>query len=163
MSPATAPIGTAITLQLNAIAQRWPTPQARRLHVPHPDAAPGEHDAAFCAMELDDGACGLSHVLLGGNLKRALALAAINAMTDSVWRRSVVEVDEAMVARQRERFPGGLRHGHGDWCVVERRHTQARDLARGWAGLARPRRALTVAQGPAVGRRASNQSSVAFC
>lgn len=181
MSLPTTSIATAITLQLDAIAQRWPTPRVRRLHVPHRDAAPGEHDAEFCAIELDDGAFGLSYVLLGDTLngllaahgggalplagadpmalarrlldgnavERALALAAINAMTDSVWRRvgyepppagnslgdvdlaatdhlgmigffpplvrrvaeaggrlSVVEMDEAMVARQRERFPG---------------------------------------------------------
>jgi hypothetical protein len=113
------PVATAITLQLGAIAERWPTPRVRRLHVPQRGAAPGEHDAEFCAIELDDGAFGLSYVLLGDTLdallaahgagalplagadpmamawrlvdgnavERALALAAINAMTDSVWRR----------------------------------------------------------------------------
>lgn len=175
------PIAQAIAQQLQAIAARWPTPRVRRLHLPRRTEAPGEHDAEFCAIELEDGAFGLSYVLLGHTLDallaadghgalplagtdplrwacqldtgdavtRALALAAINAMTDSVWRRigyepppagnslgdieltaqdhlgmigffpplvrrvaeaggrlSVVELDERMVARQRERFPG---------------------------------------------------------
>lgn len=112
-------VARAVVHQLSRIAQRWPTPRVRRLHVPHRDSAPGEHDAEFCAIELDDGAFGLSYVLLGDTLcallsshgagalplggadpmamagrlidgnpvERALALAAINAMTDSVWRR----------------------------------------------------------------------------
>jgi uncharacterized protein len=179
--PAQRPIAQALAQQLQAIEARWPTPRVRRLHLPRRAEAPGEHDAEFCAIELDDGAFGLSYVLLGHTLDallaadgrgalplagtdpmawarqlgtgdgvtRALALAAINAMTDSVWRRigyeppsaanslgdieltardhlgmigffpplvrrvaeaggrlSVVELDERMVLRQRERFPG---------------------------------------------------------
>lgn len=175
------PIAPALLGQLDAVARRWPTPRVRRLHLPRHTAEPGEHDAEFCAIELQDGAFGLSYVMLGDTLnhllaahgggalplagadpmllarrlpdghavERALALAAINAMTDSVWRRvgyepppagnslgdihltahdhlgmigffpplvrrvaeaggrlSVVEMDEAMVMRQRERFPG---------------------------------------------------------
>lgn len=175
------PIAQALTQQLHAIEAGWPTPRVRRLHLPRRDTAAGQHDAEFCAIELDDGAFGLSYVLLnhtldallataetsalplagadpmalarrlidGDAVERALALAAINAMTDSVWRRigyeppeagnslgdialtahdhlgmigffpplvrrvaeaggrlSVVEMDEAMVLRQRERFPG---------------------------------------------------------
>lgn len=113
------PIAQALTQQLQAIEAAWPTPRVRRLHLPVGAAAPGEHDAEFCAIELDDGAFGLSYVLLGETLnalltthgsgalplagadpmvlarqllnghavERALAMAAINAMTDSVWRR----------------------------------------------------------------------------
>lgn len=181
-------IAQALAQQLQAIQAAWPTPRVRRLHLPRRTGAPGEHDAEFCAIELDDGSFGLSYVLLGHTLDallaandtgalplagsdpmawarqlgtgdgvtRALALAAINAMTDSVWRRigyepppagnslgdieltaqdhlgmigffpplvrrvaeaggrlSVVELDERMVMRQRERFPGvsiGLDH-----------------------------------------------------
>jgi uncharacterized protein len=180
-APASRPIAQALTEQLEAIETRWPTPGVRRLHLPSRDTAAGQHDAEFCAVELEDGAFGLSYVLLnhtldallaaernrnlplagadpmalarrlvdGDAVERALALAAINAMTDSVWRRigyeppaagnslgdialtahdhlgmigffpplvrrvaeaggrlSVVEMDEAMVLRQRERFPG---------------------------------------------------------
>jgi len=181
----TAPVASAIRQQLAAIATRHPSPRVRRLHLPlralQNAPAEGEHDAEFCAIELGDGAFGLSYVMLGGTLRdllaahgsaatapladadpmalaqhltggseveRAIALAAINAMTDSVWRRlgyeppaagnslgdvvlgpqdhlgmigffpplvqrvaeaggrlSVVEMNAAMVARQRERYP----------------------------------------------------------
>lgn len=121
MNP-TSSIASAILSQLAAIAQRHPAPRVRRLHVPRrPDAtgAAGEHDAEFCAIELEDGGFGLSYVLLGDTLaallrahgggdlplqgtdplalaqrlaggsavERAIALAAVNALTDSVWRR----------------------------------------------------------------------------
>jgi len=117
-------VASAVQQQLADIAHRHPSPRVRRLHLPLralqnvPEA--GEHDAEFCAIELDDGAFGLSYVMLGDTLRallathgsaataplaganplalaarladgseveRALALAAINALTDSVWRR----------------------------------------------------------------------------
>ena len=118
------PVANAVMRQLAAIATRHPSPRVRRLHLPLRalQNAPlaGEHDAEFCAIELDDGAFGLSYVMLGDTLRallaahgapggvplagtdpmalaqrlaqgseveRALALAAINALTDSVWRR----------------------------------------------------------------------------
>jgi uncharacterized protein len=176
-------IASDILSQLATIAERRPAPRVHRLHVPRRPERSGEHDAEFCAIELEDGSFGLSYVLLGNTLnallqthassqqneplggadplalarklaggspvERALALAAVNALTDSVWRQvgyepppagnslgditltaqdhlgmigffpplvrrveaaggriSVVEMDEAMVARQRERFPG---------------------------------------------------------
>lgn len=119
MNAPTAPVATALLQQLEAIAQRHPAPKVRCLHVPNRPATAGEHDAEFCAIELEDGAFGLSYVLLGDTLaslvrahgggalplagaeplalarrlqggsevERAIALAAINALTDSVWRR----------------------------------------------------------------------------
>lgn len=119
LSPST-PVASAVLQQLADIARHHPSPCVRRLHVPRraPDA--GAHDAEFCAIELEDGAFGLSYVLLGDTLEallathgsasgvplagadtmalaqrladgseveRAIALAAINALTDSVWRR----------------------------------------------------------------------------
>jgi uncharacterized protein (DUF4213/DUF364 family) len=166
---------------LETLQKRWPTPRVRRLHLPHRSPGATELDATFCAIELADGAFGLSYVLLGNTLQallaahgpsageplagadpmalaqrladgdeveRAIALAAINAMTDSVWHRtgyepppagnslgdvvlgpqdhlgmigffpplvqrvadaggrlSVVEMNAAMVERQRTRFP----------------------------------------------------------
>lgn len=179
------PVAHALLQQLGTIAQQHASPRVRCLHLPghawRPESAAGEHDAAFCAIELDDGAFGLSYVMLGDTLRgllmahgsartaplagadplvlaarlhdgsaveRAIALAAINALTDSVWRRvgyepppasnslgdlvlgpqdhlgmigffpplvqrvaeaggrlSVVEMNAAMVARQRERYP----------------------------------------------------------
>jgi uncharacterized protein (DUF4213/DUF364 family) len=178
------PLASALLSQLESIATRFPPPRVARLHVPAdaPDDASGPKDAKFCAIELEDGAFGLSYILLGDTLdalthahssgavlplagadplvlarrfsggslvERAVALAAINALTDSVWRQvgyappaarnslgdvqldatdhlgmigffpplvrqvqalgariSVLELDDAMVRRQRERFPG---------------------------------------------------------
>lgn len=114
------PVAQAVLQQLARIAQRHPSPRVRCLHVPRRSPAAGAHDAEFCAIELEDGAFGLSYVLLGDTLQallaahgsstgmplagadpmalaqrladgseveRAIALAAINAMTDSVWHR----------------------------------------------------------------------------
>jgi len=175
-----APLASALIAQMETIAARLVPPRVARLHIPAD--APGDEapkDAKFCAIELQDGAFGLSYVLLGDTLdalthaqagserlagadplqlarrldggspvERALALAAINALTDSVWRQvgyqpppagnslgdvqlarddhlgmigffpplvrqvqsvggrlSVLELDEAMVRRQQQRFP----------------------------------------------------------
>jgi uncharacterized protein (DUF4213/DUF364 family) len=119
-NPTFPPIANALLGQLATIASRWPSPKVRRLHIPRRPGEPGEHDAEFCAIELDDGAFGLSYILLGNTLdrllerhgsnrqdalagadpmalaqrladgdavERAVALAAVNALTDSVWRR----------------------------------------------------------------------------
>jgi uncharacterized protein (DUF4213/DUF364 family) len=121
MRPTPVPIAQALLSQLATIAKRWPSPRVRQLHIPHRPVEPGEHDAEFCAIELDDGAFGLSYLLLGSTLdgmlahhgsnrrdalkgadpmalaqrladgdevERAVALAVINALTDSVWRRA---------------------------------------------------------------------------
>lgn len=119
-------VATAILQQLDAIAQRFPAPRVKRLHVPHRNIEPGSHDAEFCAIELEDGAFGLSYILLGDTLarilhehggaaplagadsmalarqlssadavERAVALAAINALTDSVWRQTGYEPPSA--------------------------------------------------------------------
>lgn len=113
-------VAAALLAQAAALAARWPSPPVRRLHIPRRAQAAGEHDAEFCAIELEDGAFGLSYVLLGDTLDRllarhgsdragalagadpmalaqrladgdevgrAIALAALNALTDSVWHR----------------------------------------------------------------------------
>jgi uncharacterized protein len=119
MTVSTSPVAQAVLRQIDHVANRWPAPRVRRLHLPRQEVQPGEHDAEFCALELEDGAFGLSYVLLGNSLagllqshgslaeplasadplllarrldggdpvERALALAAVNALTDSVWRR----------------------------------------------------------------------------
>ena len=119
MNAGSPSIAAEILRQLDTIGLRWPAPAVRRLHLPGGELQPGEHDAEFCAIELEDGAFGLSYVLLGSTLRgllaqhgrrsaplagadpmvlaraltdgdevaRAVALAAINALTDSVWRR----------------------------------------------------------------------------
>lgn len=128
MNPVPTPITSAILRQIDTIARRWPTSRVRRLHVPRRSPDAGQHDAEFCAIELEDGAFGLSYVLLGNTLQalitahgspddaplagadpmalarhlaggsevqRAIALAAVNAMTDSVWRRTGYEPSPA--------------------------------------------------------------------
>lgn len=175
------PIALELVSQVEAIAARFKPPRVAGLHIPADlRAAPGaQRDAAFCAIELEDGSFGLSYLLLDHSLQRllgdphaaplagqdalalarrfastdglarALALATINALTDSVWRQigyappragnslgdlqlshddhlgmigffpplvrqvqalgarlTVVELDQAMVLRQRARFPG---------------------------------------------------------
>lgn len=88
-------------------------PAVRALHQP-PAFTPGRKDGEFCALELDDGSIGLSYVLLEGTLDalarespalegasslalargyalaqplgRALGLAAINALSQRVFR-----------------------------------------------------------------------------
>ncbi|WP_310565711.1 Rossmann-like domain-containing protein [Hydrogenophaga sp.] len=114
------PVASAVLQQLADIAHRHTSSRVRCLHVPQRSPDAGAHDAEFCAIELEDGAFGLSYVLLGDTLQalltahgsagdaplagadpmalaqrltdgsaveRAIALAAINALTDSVWRR----------------------------------------------------------------------------
>lgn len=109
------PITQALMAQLEAICADFPAPAIACLHVPADLGSPDGHtrDAAFCAIELQDGAFGLSYLLVGDTLRqlsaqalhgvdpltrvrlfasadpldRALALACINALTDSVWRR----------------------------------------------------------------------------
>ncbi|MEO8543178.1 MAG: DUF364 domain-containing protein [Burkholderiaceae bacterium] len=114
------PISDALMAQLDAIHTSHPVPAIAGLHFPSDLRTPstGARDAAFCAIELQDGAFGLSYLLLGDTLRkllstgagtgplegqdpltlarrfgsndtlqRALALACINALTDSVWRR----------------------------------------------------------------------------
>ena len=50
---------------LEQYAQRAPLPRVRRLHLP-PTPEPDRQRGEFCALELDDGALGLSYVLLQG-------------------------------------------------------------------------------------------------
>lgn len=123
MSATTSPLAQELVSQLDAIALRFAPPRIAQLHVPQDlGTAQGKaRDAAFCAVELEDGAFGLSYLLLGDTLQqllrhedvaggdlplqgrcplelarrfathdgldRALALACINALTDSVWRQ----------------------------------------------------------------------------
>ena len=100
---------------LEQYAQRAPLPRVRRLHLP-PTPEPDRQRGEFCALELDDGALGLSYVLLGDTLpvlarggvpvesvdalalargfvggdtlRRTLGFAAINALTRSLFDRA---------------------------------------------------------------------------
>ena len=57
--------------QLEQIAARHPLPRVRALHLPPLEAA-GSKNGEFCAIELDDGALGLSYVLLDDTLRQLL-------------------------------------------------------------------------------------------
>lgn len=109
---------------VGAATRRGIRPSVRSIHLPRGFAA-GSRDAEFCAVELDDGCIGFSFVLLGDTLpglateagiaslpgrpvaevaawyaepaaaRRALGLAAINALTGSVFRRSGYRPNDA--------------------------------------------------------------------
>ncbi len=116
MNAPMTPIASDLISQLETIARRFAPPRITRLHVPSDMGTP--RTAAFCGIELDDGAFGLSYLLLGDTLRewlmpnsttaplqgrcpldlargfitgsglsRAIALACINALTDSAWRQ----------------------------------------------------------------------------
>lgn len=57
--------------QLEQIAARHPLPRVRALHLPPLEAA-GSKNGEFCAIELEDGALGLSYVLLDDTLRQLL-------------------------------------------------------------------------------------------
>lgn len=68
-------VAPSLLRQLGAIARRLPVPRVRRLHLPSRVAqdCDGNHSAEFCALELDDGAFGLSFLLLDDAARKLLA------------------------------------------------------------------------------------------
>ena len=82
-------IAETLLAQVHAVATRLPPPRIKRLHLPARvagdcGAAP---EAEFCALELEDGAFGLSFLLLGDTLNHLLARhdgAAPLASTDAL-------------------------------------------------------------------------------
>ncbi len=72
----TTSIALELLRQVHTAAERWgAAPRIRRLHLPPRSAADCDSgpDAEFCALELEDGAFGLSFLLLGDTLRRLLA------------------------------------------------------------------------------------------
>lgn len=88
---------TDFLAQLEQFAQHPTLPRVRALHLP-PEPAPGESRGEFCALELDNGALGLSYVLLGDTLAR------LRERDDSL---GMVGADALEVARR-------FAHGKGD-------------------------------------------------
>lgn len=108
----------------DTIARRLRLPAVKALHLP-PEFARGTKDGEFCALELADGSLGLSYVLLADTVERllargagrglegvapielagwlrsddpacrALGLAALNAMSQHVFRRAGYEPEPA--------------------------------------------------------------------
>lgn len=115
MTPTTGTFTAALLADVERASARLGAPPVRALHQP-PAFTPGHKDGEFCALELDDGSIGLSYVLLGETLqalvqaspartiagasslalargfaspdplRRALGLAAINALSQRVFR-----------------------------------------------------------------------------
>ena len=69
------PIADTLLAQVHAVAARLPPPRIKQLHLPaHVASDCGTApEAEFCALELEDGAFGLSFLLLGDTLNRLLA------------------------------------------------------------------------------------------
>jgi uncharacterized protein (DUF4213/DUF364 family) len=65
-------IASELVAGAERIAGQLPLPRVRALHLP-PPAADGTRAGEFCALELEDGAVGLSFVLLGDTLARLRA------------------------------------------------------------------------------------------
>lgn len=61
-----------LVAQLERVTAGQPIPCVRALHLPPAEAAAAKN-GEFCALELDDGALGISYVLLGGLLTRLAA------------------------------------------------------------------------------------------
>ncbi|MCB2001901.1 MAG: hypothetical protein KDH91_16735, partial [Rhodoferax sp.] len=87
-TPAT-PLAKELIDQLDAIALAHPPPRIAGLHVPadlqSPSARP--RDAAFCAIELEDGAFGLSYLLLGDTVRQWMARDNVHAGTQPLRGR----------------------------------------------------------------------------
>lgn len=80
--------------QLERFAARGPLPRIRALHLP-PAQANADNRGEFCAVELDDGALGLSYVLLDDTLAR---------LHDAAHPAALAGADALEVAR---RYVGG--------------------------------------------------------
>ena len=109
-------LSSELLAQLETFAQRSRLPAVRALHLPTAELA-GTREGEFCALELEDGSIGLSYILLddtlqalmasgsaplagadamalarkfdgGSSAERALALAAINALSRCFFSRA---------------------------------------------------------------------------
>ena len=63
---------TDLVTELERATAGQPIPRVRALHLPPPEAAASKN-GEFCALELDDGALGISYVLLDDTLQRLIA------------------------------------------------------------------------------------------
>ena len=65
---------TDLVAELERATAGQPVPRVRALHLPPPEAAESKN-GEFCALELDDGALGISYVLLDHTLQRLIGSA----------------------------------------------------------------------------------------
>ncbi|HHW62958.1 MAG TPA: hypothetical protein GX403_03230 [Rhodocyclaceae bacterium] len=98
---------TDLVAELERATAGQPIPRVRALHLPSPEAAASKN-GEFCALELDDGALGLSYVLLDDTLQQLIAAGG-----------GVVGMDALELARAFATACGaGMRAGAGDAAVV---------------------------------------------
>ena len=97
---------TDLVTELEHATAGQPIPRVRALHLPPPEAAASKN-GEFCALELDDGALGISYVLLDDTLQRLI---------DSGDGGGIVGMDALELARAfAAPLPGaGMRGGAGD-------------------------------------------------
>ncbi len=92
---------TDLVTELELATAGQPIPRARALHLPPPEAAASKN-GEFCALELDDGALGISYVLLDDTLQRLI---------DSGDGGGIVGMDALELARAFAAPPRGTRMG----------------------------------------------------
>ncbi len=103
---------TDLVAELERATASHPVPRVRALHLP-PAAAAASKNGEFCALELDDGALGISYVLLDDTLQRLI---------DAPDRGGIVGMDALALAREFAAAPPG--------SGVGRVETEVRDLRR---------------------------------
>ena len=103
---------TDLVAELERATAGHPVPRVRALHLP-PAAAAASKNGEFCALELDDGALGISYVLLDDTLQRLI---------DAPDRGGIVGMDALALAREFAAPPPPAGTG--------RVATEARDLRR---------------------------------
>src|SRR5690606_20161421 len=92
---------TDLVTELELATAGQPIPRVRALHLPPPEAAASKN-GEFCALELDDGALGISYVLLDDTLQRLI---------DSGDGGGIVGMDALELARVFAAPPRGTRMG----------------------------------------------------
>ncbi|MDX9887082.1 Rossmann-like domain-containing protein [Thauera sp.] len=92
---------TDLVTELERATAGQPIPRVRALHLPPPEAAASKN-GEFCALELDDGALGISYVLLDDTLQRLI---------DSGDGGGIVGMDALELARAFADPPFGSRMG----------------------------------------------------
>ena len=92
---------TDLVTELEHATAGQPIPRVRALHLPPPEAAASKN-GEFCALELDDGALGISYVLLDDTLQRLI---------DSGDGGGIVGMDALELARVFAAPPRGNRMG----------------------------------------------------
>jgi hypothetical protein len=132
---------TDLVTELEHVTAGQPIPRVRALHLPPPEAAASKN-GEFCALELDDGALGISYVLLDDTLQRLI---------DSGDGGGIVGMDALELAREFAALAVG--------CKVREAGPGASGAAGRGSGAPRPNEAGAAQVGPgAAGRHVPAQA-----